>query len=58
MDDTSADESSEKEVPLPRRSARCKRPTPVCHLCNHELGCSEIEKQDQWRAVKNFNVLG
>ena len=48
MDDTSADELSKEEVPLPQRSARCKRPTPVCHLCDHEIagGCSEIERQN------------
>ena len=33
--DTSADESFEEEVVLPRRSARRKRSTPVCHLCDH-----------------------
>ena len=47
-DDTSADESFEKEVVLPRRSARRKRSTPVCHLCDHEIpgGCSESERQN------------
>ena len=49
MDDTSADESFEEEVVLPRRSARCKRSTPVCHLRDHEIpgvGCSESERQN------------
>ena len=36
-DDTSADESFEEEVVLLRRSARRKRFTPVCHLCDHEI---------------------
>ena len=36
-DDTSADESFEEEVVLPRRSARRKRSTLVCHLCDHEI---------------------
>ena len=47
-DDTSADESFEEEVVLPRRSARRKRSTPVCHLCDHKItwGCSEPERQN------------
>ena len=47
-DDTSADESFEEEVVLPRRSARRKRSTPVCHLCDHEITgwCSESERQN------------
>ena len=36
-DDTSADELSEEEVPLSQRSARCKTPTPGCHLCDCEI---------------------
>ena len=47
-DDTSADESFEEEVVSPRRSARRKRSTPVCHLCDHEItgwGCGS-EKQN------------
>ena len=56
MDDTSADKSSEEEVPLPRRSARCKRPTQGYHLCDHEItggGCNEIERQNQQTAASN-----
>ena len=47
-DDTSADESFEEEVVLQWRSARRKRSTPVCHLCDYEItggGCSESERQ-------------
>ena len=36
-DDSSADESFEEEIPLPRRSARCKRPALGCHLCDHQI---------------------
>ena len=36
-DNTSADESFEEEVVLSWRSARRKRSTPVCHLCDHEI---------------------
>ena len=36
-DDSSADDSFEGEVVLPRGSARRKRSTPVCHLCDHEI---------------------
>ena len=51
-DDTSADESFEEEVPLPRRSARLKRSVPVCHLCDHQImgECGEIEGQSRGRA--------
>ena len=49
-DDTSADESFDEEVVLPRRSARHKRSTPACHLCDHEItvcgGGSESERQN------------
>ena len=47
-DDTSVDESFKEEVVLPRRSARLKRSTPVCHLCDHEITGwgSESEKQN------------
>ena len=48
-DDTSADESFEQEVVLLRRSARHKRYSPLCHLCDHEItggGCSESERQN------------
>ena len=48
-DDTSADESFEEKVVLPRKSARHKRSTPICHLCDHEItggGCSESEWQN------------
>ena len=48
MDDASADELSSEEVPLPRRSTRCKRPAPGCHLCVHQIigECREIERQN------------
>ena len=35
--DTSTDESSEEEVPLPRKSTRRKRRAPGCHLCDHKI---------------------
>ena len=49
-DDTSADESSEEEVPLPRRSARRQETRPVC---DHEItvGGSETEMQNPQTAV-------
>ena len=55
MDHISADESSEEEVPWPRRSARCKRPAPDCHLNDHEITgrWSEIERQNQQTAVSD-----
>ena len=37
LDDTSADKLSKEEVPLPQRSARCKRPALGCHLCDHQI---------------------
>ena len=38
-------ESSKEEVPLPRRSARRKRPTPGCHLYDHQItGREGVEK--------------
>ena len=49
-DDTSADKSSEEEEALPRRSTRCKRPTPGCYLCDHQItGAS--------RSAKRWNVM-
>ena len=47
MDDTSADESFEKEVVLPRGSARRQRSTLVCHLCDHEITGWDSESERQ-----------
>ena len=47
--DTSADESSKEEITLPWRSARRKKPAPVCYLCDHQImgEFSGIERQNE-----------
>ena len=46
--DTSANELSKEEVPLPQKNSRRKRQALGCHLCDHQItggGGSEIERQ-------------
>ena len=40
---------SRRKVALPQRSARHKRPTPGCYLCDHQIMrvCSGIERQNE-----------